>query len=1367
MKATSYKDGRSSRERVTLSRVLLPVTLVLLLYANVCASVKVSILADGPLVSSDGVINGFGQGAYDGCVKYFDALNGVGAGASTCSYQVVTPAIGAIDSYVNDATVDHIITVGFAFGDATSEVAKRFPSKTFSIVDVTSSDTNVQGLVFAEDEAGFLAGVTAGLVTKTKVVAVIGGLPVPAVRKFVNGYVMGVYAACPECRVAGEYVPSFSDSALGQAATSRAVADYADVIFGAGGGMGSAAIEAAAKDTKTWVLGVDVDEWKTTFYDKTTSTQKSYSGYILSSALKNVNVAVEISLKDRFEGSFQGGNKLVDSSVDGVGLAPCHDTIACNKLEEPALFTEITDDPCPKVTQRATSFVITNLFTQLKSQLISTNVDKATGDLASTVSNSTNVYNLLLLIGSQPPPIAGHSMLTVTNSNKFYLYGGQEADGNRGHLYMLDYNQQSWSVLVNETASGAPPARSFHAAFMTGTDMYIFGGQSGTNSARNDIWKFDTTAKTWSQMTPSGTSPSARHSMCYCAIDKSLFIFGGFDASLTMNNDLYKYDAAANLWTLISYNGAQVPKMRSCAMVADPDQTANPGVIYLHGGETITGIESAFYRIDTATGAFTAIPTGEGNGGPPGLSRHRITAIDARRLLVLGGKNSSATSSKSYVFNMRTGKWAPNEATAMPQGLHSFDMVLFDASNSTTAACKYDVVPAFTMCNHFNLSSILIMGGFLSSGLVKDLRLMYPKEEIVFSESSSDSLLSNPGVLAAIAGGAFLLLLLIIVWFVIKKRRRERELQNMIWRVHYDDIVFDDTINAASKSFLTIESENSRLGKSLASIKGKRGGRFILHGTYHERSCAVKRMEHVSSIEIDRDMLIEMKERIDLHHQNIAEFVGACIDEPDVAILVEYYEKGSVYDIIHATSIQLDWMFKFSLLTDLGQGMKYINSSFFESHGNLKSSNCLVDSRWTLKITDFGICSIKAPPNFSAEEFSEFKYYHALFWTAPELLEEDENGEIRGCECDYGTIPGDVYSFAVILTELINREDPFYNLGLEPKDVVTGIMNKTVTVSIDDDVVDQTPKHVMEILESCLADDPDDRPSFNWITNALRKANPDRNVDIMDKMASMLESYAKNLEGLVEERTKDLMAEKELTKELLERTDELLSRMLPKSISEQLKRGEHVEPETFDCVTIFFSDIVGFTRIAGGSTPLQVVALLNDLYTCFDSIIDDFDVYKVETIGDAYMVASGLPIRNGDKHAGEIAGMSLCLLSAIGSFKIQHLPEEQLQLRIGLHSGTCVAGVVGLKMPRYCLFGDTVNTASRMESGGLALRIHMSSFTRDVLAKLGGYQVEERGVLQVKGKGEMTTYWLTGQDGFTKPLPDLSRAAGMSEHEFK
>ncbi|KAI8437547.1 hypothetical protein MSG28_011845 [Choristoneura fumiferana] len=267
----------------------------------------------------------------------------------------------------------------------------------------------------------------------------------------------------------------------------------------------------------------------------------------------------------------------------------------------------------------------------------------------------------------------------------------------------------------------------------------------------------------------------------------------------------------------------------------------------------------------------------------------------------------------------------------------------------------------------------------------------------------------------------------------------------------------------------------------------------------------------------------------------------------------------------------------------------------------------------------------------------------------------------------------------------------------------------------------------------------DDRPDFSALKENIHRINKDCETSTrLDILLTQVEQYANNLEALVEERTSDYLEEKR-------KCEELLYQLLPKSVASQLIMGQPVMAETYDQVTIYFSDIIGFTKLSAESTPLEVVDLLNDLYTMFDSIIENFDVYKVETIGDAYMVVSGLPMRNGNRHAAEIARMSLALLNGVRVKTVPHRPGERLLLRIGMHTGPCVAGVVGLKMPRYCLFGDTVNTASRMESHGEALKIHVSPKTKEVLDLYDCFDLECRGEIIMKGKGKMTTYWLLGE----------------------
>lgn len=176
----------------------------------------------------------------------------------------------------------------------------------------------------------------------------------------------------------------------------------------------------------------------------------------------------------------------------------------------------------------------------------------------------------------------------------------------------------------------------------------------------------------------------------------------------------------------------------------------------------------------------------------------------------------------------------------------------------------------------------------------------------------------------------------------------------------------------------------------------------------------------------------------------------------------------------------------------------------------------------------------------------------------------------------------------------------------------------------------------------------------------------------------------------------------------------------------------------FDCVSILFADVVTFTEICSRITPMEVVSMLNAMYSIFDTLTERNNVYKVETIGDAYMVVSGAPEKSAN-HADKVCDMALDMVDAITDLK-DPSTGQHLRIRVGVHSGAVVAGIVGLKMPRYCLFGDSVNTASRMESTGSAMKVHVSEPAKQFLSP--SYKLTERGEIDVKGKGPMKTYWL-------------------------
>ncbi len=213
-------------------------------------------------------------------------------------------------------------------------------------------------------------------------------------------------------------------------------------------------------------------------------------------------------------------------------------------------------------------------------------------------------------------------------------------------------------------------------------------------------------------------------------------------------------------------------------------------------------------------------------------------------------------------------------------------------------------------------------------------------------------------------------------------------------------------------------------------------------------------------------------------------------------------------------------------------------------------------------------------------------------------------------------------------------------------------------------------------------------------------------------------------------------------KEQQQQTEKLLLNILPETIATQLRQSGRTIARQFDDVTVLFADIVGFTEFAGSLSPIEVVKVLNQIFSCFDELTEQYNLEKIKTIGDSYMVVGGLPEPRPD-HAEAIANMALDMRQALENLNTK--TGHQFKLRIGINSGAVVAGVIGQKKFIYDLWGDSVNIASRMESHGIPDQIQCSLSTYRQLVH-SNYLWRERGSIPIKGKGEMQTYFLMGRN---------------------
>ena len=447
------------------------------------------------------------------------------------------------------------------------------------------------------------------------------------------------------------------------------------------------------------------------------------------------------------------------------------------------------------------------------------------------------------------------------------------------------------------------------------------------------------------------------------------------------------------------------------------------------------------------------------------------------------------------------------------------------------------------------------------------------------------------------------------------------------------------------------------------------------------------------------DFVAEMRHLSKLRHPCITTVMGAVISRRDDPMLVmEYMDHGSLYDILHNETMVLEGDFVLPILRDISQGMRFLHAASPQViHGDLKAQNVLVDSKFRAKVADFGLSQKR---NVGATG--------TPLWMAPELLRGQSDN----------TAASDVYSFGIMLSEVYSREDPYE--GESVNEVLSMVANPAVNKRPP--VPTSCPPVVAALMSECLLEDPFARPTFEEIDLRLKRLN-----------ASNVEPGNMHFSH---QRKKEL------------HHSDLLDAMFPRHVAEALREGRKIEPESRDCVTIFFSDVVGFTQIASMISPIKVSDMLDRLYLRFDMLSHKHDVFKVETIGDAYMAATNL-VKDQDDHVKRIAEFAIDTVSAASETMIDLEDPSKgfVRIRVGFHSGPVVANVVGSRSPRYSLFGDTVNTAARMESTSHHNRIQCSDRSATLLQlQHSEISLVSRGLIKVKGKGEIHTYWVNEKE---------------------
>ncbi|OQV23692.1 Atrial natriuretic peptide receptor 1 [Hypsibius exemplaris] len=594
----------------------------------------------------------------------------------------------------------------------------------------------------------------------------------------------------------------------------------------------------------------------------------------------------------------------------------------------------------------------------------------------------------------------------------------------------------------------------------------------------------------------------------------------------------------------------------------------------------------------------------------------------------------------------------------------------------------------------------------------------------------------GPGQIVGIIVALFLPTILAVFFKrYVKRYLKEAAIMSNWWQVPEKSVLFPDhtssLLNNRDDSVLNAGVSIFARSRTQLMFSGNAPRFVTLNKQAAWRSLVFG--EAVGPTRVSRTLRMFIMDLRSVEHPNVNPFLGISLDCKPPSIFEGFCARGSIADWIEEGT-HYGWDLRFSLLLDLLQGLQYIHASPVKFHGNLKSTKCLLDKSFGLKISDVGnerlICLLRSG-NLTEIQSIVNRFDRRL--TVPKIFEEDTMSP-----------GGDIFSFGLVACEIVTEVDSAQLLN---ENLMNGQQSKKsfhnpLSVSFNPirfgsvcvDGHDFLDLRLLSLIQRCCDENPYNRPSvercIEVVTNLM---DVEMGTTYQERLVRRLASYAETLEIAVAEKTTMVIRERD-------KCERLLQELVPKEIVRHFFCGESVSPQSFDMATVLCTEFFGFTEFVGSCKPIVVFGFLHQLYSIFEDIMQEFDCYKVDVIGDRYTIISGAPVRVDELHSGEICQLAIDLQLSFAQIR----ERQKMQLSIGIHTDAVSAGVVGVRRPRYCLFGGIVDVAKRLaHEGATGSGILVSAQTQVYAKPLGFHFVRNKGAtVRIRERGEPNTYWL-------------------------